>query len=453
MGKIQPCKSNNYLFLLLLFVLWPSTIHSKTIIIRKYSDFLAIPSSGKVSCVIYANINFKGKEIKLPPNSSLVFKNGALIKNGIVYGHNSTIVAESKRIFSNIEIGGTWNNPKVYSQWLDFREGEDNTKRFQNLMQLCNGGRMTHLYMLKGTYYVSSLYRSAPILIPSNVYWHNEAIVRMLPSDMEWYNIVYLNKSENVTIDGGCFIGDVESHKGKTGEWGHGIKCGGASNVTIKNVTCSYCWGDGIDLIEGMDEHGKPTINCDKINIDNVKCFNNRRQGISIEAATNVSIRNSEIAYTGIPKLTSPGAGMDIEPWADNTNKVWNLIVYNCKFHDNKGLDVQCEPNVQKKEQFSFLHNNIRIEKCEIGTMRIQYTKGIVLMQCDVNKYLFVQNTDNIELRKTNVGEYRKGKNIRRLKLVSSKLNTNSELLSLLIPILGISGLSLVGLAKYKGVI
>lgn len=87
----------------------------------------------------------------------------------------------------------------------------------------------------------------------------------------------------------------------------HSIKCGGARNIRLKNITCSYHSGDGIDLIEGLDINGKAAINCDNILIDLFKCLHDRRQGMSIEAAHNVAITNSEFAFTGTPDYTAPG--------------------------------------------------------------------------------------------------------------------------------------------------
>lgn len=63
--------------------------------------------------------------------------------------------------------------------------------------------------------------------MPSNVYWHNKATIRMLPIDMAKYSIVCINKSDNITIDGRIFIGDFEMRIGRVGEWGHGMKCEG----------------------------------------------------------------------------------------------------------------------------------------------------------------------------------------------------------------------------------
>lgn len=326
------------------------SVQAKTIHLKQNTDLTKVFGDAYTSFIVEDSLDLHGATIRLPFRSTLSFAINGSIHNGQIIGNSSLIKADERFILDNIKIAGSWRNTKVYSCWFKLLEGKtSNNDIFAQLMQLCTGKQLTHFYMQKGSYYVSAIYRSAPILIPSNVYWHNEATIKMLPTDLEWYNIVYLNKSTNVTIDGGRFMGDVEHHKGNSGEWGHGIKCGGASNVVIKNVTCSHCWGDGIDLIEGLDNNKKPTYNCNNIVIDNVKCLNNRRQGISIEAASNVKILNSEFAYTGFPKYTSPGAGLDIEPWTDNKNKVWSVSVVNCKFHDNKGLDVQCEPNIKKE--------------------------------------------------------------------------------------------------------
>lgn len=404
--------------------------------------------------IVDDRLNLNGASIRLPFKSTLSFTANGSINNGRIVGNSSLINAEAWLIFNNITIEGSWRNTKVYSKWFNLAEGQaSNNYLFAQLMQLCSGKQLTHFYMQKGTYYVSAIHRSAPILVPSNVYWHNEATIKMLPTDLEWYNIVLLNKSNNVTIDGGMFIGDVEKHKGQTGEWGHGIKCGGATNVVIKNLTCSNCWGDGIDLIEGIDKQKKPTINCNNVTIKHVKCLNNRRQGISIEAASNVKLINCEFAYTGFPKFTSPGAGLDIEPWTDNRNKVWNVTVIGCKLHDNKGYDIQCEPNIKKSKSFTQLHNNISLLRCEIGTMRIQYTKGIFVRDCSITKDLLVQWTDGVELRKSRIENFKKREKVTNIKMKNCDIKSKSNDLYCAVSLVGLAVFALVADIKYKKVI
>ena len=427
------------------------SVQAKTIHLKQNTDLTKVFGDAYTSFIVEDSLDLHGATIRLPFRSTLSFAINGSIHNGQIIGNSSLIKADERFILDNIKIAGSWRNTKVYSCWFKLLEDKvSNNDVFAQLMQLCTGKQLTHFYMQKGTYYVSAIYRSAPILIPSNVYWHNEATIKMLPTDLEWYNIVYLNKSTNVTIDGGRFMGDVEHHKGNSGEWGHGIKCGGASNVVIKNVTCSHCWGDGIDLIEGLDNNKKPTYNCNNIVIDNVKCLNNRRQGISIEAASNVKILNSEFAYTGFPKYTSPGAGLDIEPWTDNLNKVWNVTVVNCKFYDNKGLDVQCEPNIKKRESFATLRNDIFFSKCEIGSMRIQYTKDVVLKKCRISEILLIQWTDGVELQESKIERFKKGKKSSNVKMKKSEINFKPSIMSYTIPFVGFSALAFVCFTKYK---
>ena len=436
---------------LVYFLIITLCVNAKTVHIGSEHILVEAFKYANTTYVIDESLDLRGKTLQLPMNSVLSFSLSGKINNGEIVGNHSIIKADTRLIFENVKIEGTWENTEVYSQWFQLNERKvSNNAVFSNLMQLCTGNKLTHFYMQKGTYHVAAIYRSAPILVPSNVYWHNEATIKMLPTDMDWYNIVYLQKSNNVTIDGGAFMGDVESHKGKTGEWGHGIKCGGASDVVIKNVTCSHCWGDGIDLIEGLDENKKPAINCNRITIDNVRCFYNRRQGISIEAASNVKITNSEFAYTGSPKCTSPGAGLDIEPWTDNKNKVWNIAVANCRFHDNKGLDVQCEPNVQKGAWFVKLRNNIIFSRCEMGTMRIRYAKGMVIENCNVGKHLSVLCADDVKLKNTKIEKFNEGEKASNIKLTNCMIKPS--LLSYAIPLVGISALALTGIAIYKSI-
>lgn len=363
--------------------------------------------------------NLKGSNIKLPKNSTLKITNEGKISNGCIAGNNSKIIAGKQLIFDNIKVEGTWNNSVVYSQWVHLYENsQSNNEAFKLLMKLCEGKDLTHFYLQRGIFYVSAIYRSAPILVPSNVYWHNQATIKMLPNKLEWYNIVYIHKSSDVTIDGGVFEGDIMAHQGTTGEWGHGIKCGGASNTTLKNLVCKNCWGDGIDLIEGLDNRNQPTINCRNITIDNVKCVYNRRQGLSIEAAADVLIINSEFAYTGSLKSTIPSSGIDIEPWSDNMNKVWNIKIKKCSIHSNKGEDLLVLANLQKKKKFDIFHNNLLVTDCQIGSLLIGHSKGITIEKTQISNYLKVQYSRNVHTKNSFIKKVIKGENVNELTIL-----------------------------------
>lgn len=398
------------IFLLLIFfclVENTGVACGKNVKINTGSDIKRIATPG-TRYIISGSIDLKNQTIEMPAQCILEFADGGLLSNGTIIGKSSVIKAPQRLILQNMVVDGDWDNKEVYSNWVNLAENyADNTQNFRNLMKLCNGSRLTHFYMQEGKYYVSAVKGSTSILVPSNTYWHNSATICMLPSDYDKYFIVYLNMADNVTIDGGEFIGDALNHTGTTGELGHGIKCGGARNVRLANLTVSYCWGDGIDLIEGLYK-GQVSRICDKIIIENVKCLHNRRQGMSIEAASNLQVSNCEFAYTGSPLYTAPGCGVDIEPWDNSCDKVWNVSFTNCKMHHNKNYDFICEPNVSKKEKYKQLKNNVYLSNCQIGAALVRYVYGVKLSKCTVSDKLSMTMAEDILIKDSHIEDYSK---------------------------------------------
>lgn len=357
-------------------------------------------------------LDLNGRKLIVPSNCILAF-DGGYMKNGCVDGSNTNIDAEKSLIFKDVTLTGTWDNKTVYSEWLDFVENEkfDNARNFKNLMLLCNSDVMTHLYMQQGTFYCSVVTGSSNIIVPSNVYWHNSATICQLPTDSQKYGFVLIRKVSNVTIDGGEFVGDVKNHTGKDGEWGHGIKVAGSSNVVLKNLVVREFWGDGIDLIEGQYNNtiaaGEGISN--QIMIENVKSLYNRRQGLSIEAAQNVVVRNSEFAFTGKYKMTEPGCGVDIEPWCKNEKKIDNIVFYNCNIHDNNPQRDFCvESNLQyydKRKDPSYAPvNNIFLNKCRMGSLCVLWANTVAFNRCEINEIITFNYGHNIKLVKCRVG-------------------------------------------------
>ena len=342
--------------------------------------------------VIKNCLDLNGGILTIPDNCSIVFDEG-LFQNGLLEGNHTNVSAGKILIFKNVTLMGSWANEKVYSEWFDFIEGKkvDNARNFKNLMLLCKSDVMTHLYMQEGVYYCSVVTGSSNIIVPSNVYWHNMATICQLPTDSPRYGFVLIRKSNNVTIDGGLFVGDVKSHLGKNGEWGHGIKVAGASNVVLKNLVSREFWGDGIDLVEGeyVSSIAAGVGICDGITIHNVKCLSNRRQGLSIEAARNVTVSDSEFANTGEYGMVEPGCGIDIEPWCNNELKINNIRFKNCNVHDNNPRRDFCvEANLQYLKQTRNPKytpaNNIIVENCRIGKLYILWTNTVTFKKCNI---------------------------------------------------------------------
>lgn len=375
------------------------------LIISKSKDIIRQIKKENTIYIIKYVYDLKGNTLIVPINCQLDFQGGKII-NGSVIGNGTGISAGRERIFEKVTLNGSWSNSKVFSEWLDFNDGlkVDNSHNFKNLMLLCQGESFTHLYMQKGVFYCSVLKGSSNIKVPSNVYWHNSATIQQLPTDLPKYSLVLIKQASNVTIDGGEFVGDVQTHYGSEGEWGHGIKVSGGTNVVLKNLACREFWGDGIDLIEGeyVNAISAGVGICENILIDSVRCLYNRRQGLSIEAAKKVLVRNSEFAYTGKYKKTAPGAGIDIEPWCTNELKIDNIRIYNSKIHNNQSSPDLClYPNlvsvIRKTSQGNSAVNRISIEKCHIGKMSLFGANSVNIEDCEIEA----------------ISQYKYGKNIR----------------------------------------
>lgn len=274
------------------------------------------------------NISLHGDTLRLPENITLAFKGGS-ISDGVIVGEKTKIMGEKYVLFKNVELKGTWNNNCVYSEWFEFKQdkGFDNRENFSNLMALCQGESLMYVYMQKGEYWTSVTFNGCGINVPSNTYFRSEATIRELLNDFSYASLVSINKQVNVITNGGKYYGDVETHIGDKGEWSHGIKCEGSKDIVIKNVECDDFWGDGIDIVDAYDDERKPTLICYNVIIDNVQCFYNRRQGISIEAVIGCSVTNSEFSYTGTKKYTRPADGIDIEAWNSYGEKIRDITI------------------------------------------------------------------------------------------------------------------------------
>lgn len=397
-------------FCILTFIIalcWTTDTYScSKVVLKKSVNLQSQLKKENATYVVKHDFDLKEAQISIPKGSKLLFQGGSL-NNGTILGNGTVISAEKVRVFNNITLSGSWSNKKVYSEWLDFVEGKkvDNAMNFKNLMLLCAGDEMTDLYMQKGVFYCSVITGTSNIKVPSNVYWHNSATLCQVTTDSPKYSFVLLHKSNNVTIDGGEFVGDVQTHTGTDGEWGHGIKLAGATNVVLKNIVCREFWGDGIDLIEAdyVSSIKAGVGPCDGITIDNVKCLYNRRQGLSIEAAKNVEVKNSEFAYTGKYKLTEPGCGFDIEPWCRNEEKIYNIRVTNCNVHDNNPLRDFCiesnlvywgnEPNPENTPT-----NMIRVKNSKLGRLHIQGANTVTISNCDIDDIMRCTFSHNIDI-------------------------------------------------------
>lgn len=173
---------------------------------------------------------------------------------------------------------------------------------------------------------------------------------RALPTDKSRYYIIYVGDVENVTITGGNLQGDRNQHLGVGGEWGMGIGIYGATKVTLENINIFDCWGDGICIAKNKAKIAT------KIRLENVKCSNNRRQGLSIIAADGVEVEKCHFTRTN---GTAPQAGIDIEPDGDGT--VRNVSIRNCliDYNNRSGIVIYGRKGKKNIDNIKIQNNRI----------------------------------------------------------------------------------------------
>jgi len=136
-------------------------------------------------------------------------------------------------------------------------------------------------------------------------------------------------------------------------EFGYGIDCRAANDITIEGVEVSKCTGDGI--FTGAMTIESIVTNGTNINVLRCNIHHCRRQGISPCGQIGGEIAFNEIHDIGGSTFeigTAPMYGIDIEP--DGNASVENVIIHNNKFYNNYAGDV-----------INFSGNNITVDDNE----------------------------------------------------------------------------------------
>lgn len=152
------------------------------------------------------------------------------------------------------------------------------------------------------------------------------AVLQALPTKDGNSAILRVWSMEDVRIFGGTLVGERQGHLGDRGEWGMGLDVRDSRRVLVVGTVARDAWGDGFYF------GGK--ANSD-IEVCGVVADNNRRNGMSIVAATQMTVRSSRFINTwGTP----PEAGLDIEP--DDGNVTEGIVVTDSLFQGNNGSGI-----------------------------------------------------------------------------------------------------------------
>lgn len=193
------------------------------------------------------------------------------------------------------------------------------------------GGGTVYVPSHSSSYMIDSL---TSILAKNNVRLLLEkgAVLEAIANDATHYSVIKVENVVNFSISGGKIVGDRNSHLGVEGEWGHGVNITGSTDVSVDNIEIEDCWGDGIYIGRTYTQ-----AYCKNVDIRRIKLDNNRRQGISIVSAIDLTIDSGRIQNTN---GTAPADGIDIEP-NDNTDYLQNITIRKITTEDNEGDGIK----------------------------------------------------------------------------------------------------------------
>ncbi len=187
------------------------------------------------------------------------------------------------------------------------------------------------------------------------------ALLMTIGNRSDKYHVIYAFGRDNITISGGQIVGERKEHRGKDGEWGHGIQIDGCTNVTIKDVDISQCWGDGIYL----GYYGVQSKYTEHVTITNCNLHDNRRNNLSITDASNITIDRCKFNYAS---GTDPQYGIDIEP--NQSRPCEHVVISNSEFKGNEKGSMGIIKSA----------NDIRLENCTMdGAFYNMAGKNVVL--------------------------------------------------------------------------
>ena len=358
--------------------------------------------------IIQYDYDLNGQTITIPEGCVLRFNGGTLSNGNINLNYCNIDNTTNSIIINNCILEGYLNKQTVYSDWF-YLDSDDCTDTLSNIFKISKGCK---LILNEGTYNVSvknlvgSDYAdpiNISILQPqSDSHIIINGTINLISTNRTHYNIIGIVDKDNVTIEGiGKIIGDLQTHTGTTGEWGHGILVSGSRNVNVRDLKVSYCWGDGLSVSYAekiLTDNG--LINSSytppkSINITNIKSSFNRRLGISIINGDGIILENSVTEGNGTINGTSPKAGLDIEP---NPNQsVNNVIVNGCLFYDNVVTYFPSDGLIEDKAISCIIQNSICKRQVTVGNV------GKVI-GCEI-KYLLINGSRFVNIQNNVITE------------------------------------------------
>lgn len=349
------------------------------------SEILAFPAKPHSVFDVVKEIDLGGHTYRMPEDVTLRHE-GGVIKNGTLIGNKTKIIAK-KDLFNRVYIRGSWSVENISTNLFADLSYHNSLK---DVLALSNPEIKNRVVIEKGDYVLQvKSKKSVGITVPSNTTLIIDGTIRLLPNNLDYYEIVSA-KGQNITISGtGCIIGDKEKHSGTKGEWGMGIFVRG-NNINVRGITVKDCWGDCI------------YVGSDSRNVHIEKCIldNGRRQGISVTSARNVYIYDCVIKNV---HGTAPQRAIDIEPNKGDT--VQNVYIHNIRIQNCFGGILAYGAAKSAYVSDIYIDNCFVDEKVKASSYSFSYTNKVSLKNCTAEN-----GERNINFNHVNIVETKKNK-------------------------------------------
>lgn len=362
---------------------------------------------------IQYDYDLNGQSIIVPDRCILEFEGGS-ISNGVVMGTNTDIkTGNLSKIFNNISITGTWKVSTIHSNWFDFdfTEKANNQVNLQNLCNLTSDSFQGTIYIAPMTIWTSTDKPNGSVMTPnSNTHIILDAVINLNTNDYTHYDMIYCIDKDNIQIEGsGTIAGDLRTHTGTTGEFGFCIHFLGVKNGSVKNLNLIEAWGDSISV------DSSTTRRSENIHISGLYCTNSRRQGLSVEGAKDVYVKDCvfEGIFRGISG-TFPGAAVDVEPWREG-DVAENIYIENCTATNcYKGFVAsgtsknvifsKCYAHNSTCQTHNFSDEIVQFRDCNFNGILYCNSCNVQVSNSHINQILFGTNPKNYSFTNCHIG-------------------------------------------------
>jgi len=179
-------------------------------------------------------------------------------------------------------------------------------------------------------------YQVGPLTFPSNttVIFDPGVTVQARPGFGTNDKLLNLYGVSNVHIQGNNTVFLMRKPEYTSGESRHCLDIEGSSGVTVSGISCNGSGGDGLYIGAG------PVGYSSNISVSDSTFSDNRRQGMSIISAVNVTISRCNFSGT---QGTAPSDGIDIEPNSPG-DQLQNILIEDSTTTGNAGNGIAIDP-------------------------------------------------------------------------------------------------------------